>query len=213
MHGSDRRIIVAAFGWLILAAQAPSSERMASPSPAPEQQSSKQTNGKYRPAEQSALPIRIVQGEADAEDAKAREAKSEDHDSKDLKAQIRAADAAEQQIFPSWLAAILSFMGTGLIVWTLIETGNYILDVPFERVDEMDGQGSEFTSEAHAFLNAETLARALDGALRKSQNALVMGHVEERDTVVDGHFDLFQVATDVIMSLGAAGRLRDNSLA
>lgn len=40
----------------------------------------------------------------------------------DLDAQIRAANAAENQILPSWVAAVLSFAGTCLLVWTILET-------------------------------------------------------------------------------------------
>lgn len=51
--------------------------------------------------------------------AESRETKSDERQNRDLDAQIRAADAAEQQVFPSWLAAILSFAGTLLIIWSL----------------------------------------------------------------------------------------------
>ncbi|MBU1324377.1 MAG: hypothetical protein KJ676_03980 [Alphaproteobacteria bacterium] len=49
------------------------------------------------------------------------EAEAREHDAEDLEAQERAASAAEEQIWPAWAAAVLTLIGTGLLVWNLCE--------------------------------------------------------------------------------------------
>ena len=112
--------IIAAFGWLSLGSQSPSANGVSSPPPA-------QNEHPQNPAQTSAnkpapIVVTLVESVEQAEAAKRVQTESRQHDSRDLDAQIRAADAAENQLFPSWFGAILSFMGTGLIVWTLFET-------------------------------------------------------------------------------------------
>lgn len=115
-----RCIIFAVVGWLALAGQAPSAERVSSPAPAPKEQAQQSTqNGSGKP---KSLSVTIVESAEQAKASERGQAESRQHDARDLDAQIRAADAAEEQVFPSWLGAILSFAGTALIIWTLYET-------------------------------------------------------------------------------------------
>ena len=112
--------VLAAVAGLILRGQAPRAQGVSSPTPTPKEQSNERArDGRDQPA-----PIRVeVVESAEATIAnEAREAKSDHHDAEDLKAQIRAADAAKEQVSPAWLAAILSGVGTLLIVWTLCLT-------------------------------------------------------------------------------------------
>lgn len=129
MSRGYRLVIFAAFGWLSLGGQSPSNERISGQSPAPtEQTGSPAQNGSTNP---SPIVVTIVEPAGQAEAANAREAESRKHDVQELDAQIRAADATEKQILPSWLGAIFSFAGTCLIVWTLFETRKSInLDNP-----------------------------------------------------------------------------------
>ena len=114
------RSIVAALGGLALWSQSPRAQGVPSPSPAPKEQPSQSAqsgNGKPKP-----LAVAIVESPEQAKADERREAEGKRHDASDLDAQIRAANAAEEQILPAWLAALLSFAGTGLIVWTLYLT-------------------------------------------------------------------------------------------
>ena len=114
------RGIVCAIVGLTLWGQAPPAKGVPSPSPAPKEQPSQSAqpgNGKPKP-----LAVTIAENTEQAEASERGEAESKQHDARDLDAQIRAANAAEEQIFPAWLGALLSFAGTALIVWTLILT-------------------------------------------------------------------------------------------
>ena len=113
------RLLVASFG-LILGGQSPSALGVPSPSPPPKEQAAQPARD--RDGNPKPLAVTIVEGPEQAKSGEAREAESDKHDARDLDAQIRAADAAEKQIFPAWLAAILSAVGTFLIVWTLLLT-------------------------------------------------------------------------------------------
>lgn len=55
----------------------------------------------------------------DAKRTQEREAKSDKHDAEDLDAQVRAATAAEDQVWPSWLGAGLAGFGTILLIVNL----------------------------------------------------------------------------------------------
>ena len=117
---ASRLGIVCAVVGLTLSGQAPRAQGVPSPSPPPKEQPSQAAqpgNGTPKP-----LAVTIVESPEHAESGEAREAKSNKHDDRDLDAQIRAANAAENQIYPAWLAAILSAVGTFLIVWTLFLT-------------------------------------------------------------------------------------------
>ena len=67
-------------------------------------------------------PIVILETPEQAKASERREAENRQQDSRDLDVQMRAADATERQITPAWIAAILSFAGTVLIVVTLFLT-------------------------------------------------------------------------------------------
>lgn len=119
--------IFAIVGWLTLWSQPPSAQGVPSPSPTPEEQSQDSTKAgqPYPPS----LPVTIIETPDQAISRDAAEKEGRKHDAKDLDAQIRAADAgergataAERQIIPTWLGAILSFVGTLLILATLILT-------------------------------------------------------------------------------------------
>ena len=113
------RLLIIAVG-LVLCGQAPSAEGVSSPSPTPKNQAA---NGAQDPERNpKPLAVTIVESSEEAKTGEARQAKGDEHNSRDLDAQIRAADAAEKQIAPSWLAAILSTIGTLLIMWTLALT-------------------------------------------------------------------------------------------
>jgi hypothetical protein len=97
---------------------------MPAPSPSPKEQASDSAqNNKKHP---SGLPVVIVETPEQAIARESAEKKSRDHETKDLDAQVRAADAgergataAERQIVPTLAAALLSFLGTVLILWNL----------------------------------------------------------------------------------------------
>lgn len=112
--------VVVAAGLLGLR-QAPNPERVAQPAPvvASQAESGAQARQQQPPPP---LAVQIVQTPVQAESDARREAEARKHDAKDLEAQERAATAAEKQISPAWTAAILSFLGTCLLVWTVWET-------------------------------------------------------------------------------------------
>lgn len=68
------------------------------------------------------LAVTIVETPEQTVAAQGRENEERQHERADLDAQVTAADAASRQVWPAWLAAILSFAGTLLIVWTLFLT-------------------------------------------------------------------------------------------
>ncbi len=113
------RLLFVAIG-LVLGGQAPRAQGVPSASPAPKEQTAQPTrgpDGKPKP-----LAVTIFESPEQAKASEGRETESDKHDARDLDAQIRAANATEKQIVPSWLAAILSAVGTVLIVWTLFLT-------------------------------------------------------------------------------------------
>lgn len=120
MLRSYRNIIAAIAGWVTLVGNTPDQQRVTAPSPSPEKQGASGTSQTQK--DPSPLPVSIIETPEQAVASNSREAKSQQHDASDLNAQIRAADAAEDQIFPAWVAAFLSFVGTLLIIWTLYET-------------------------------------------------------------------------------------------
>ncbi|WP_296168313.1 hypothetical protein [uncultured Brevundimonas sp.] len=63
----------------------------------------------------------VLETPEQAQSAERSKREARDHDSKDLDAQIRAANAAEKQISPAWVAACLTFAGTVLLIWNLYE--------------------------------------------------------------------------------------------
>ena len=126
-----------------MSAQAPRSQGVATPRPAVAGQSANSANAQPQPTVDAPLPVQIIQSSSDAEHAQEREAKSDNHDAEDLDAQIRAADAAEKQIPPAWVAAILTFFGTALLVWNLTEArkANRIAIAAIEQSERHARQG------------------------------------------------------------------------
>jgi len=114
------RSVIAAFAGLVLWSQSPSAQGVASPTPTPKEEANHAAEkGDRQP---NPLTVAIVESPEQAIASERREAESRDHNSKDLDAQIRAADSAEKQVVPAWLGAIFSFIGTILIVITLCLT-------------------------------------------------------------------------------------------
>lgn len=98
-------------------AQTPNEKGVAQASPPVTSQTPAKANSDQSKAHQFSLPVRIIQSQEDASSAKAREAKSDEHDAKDLDAQIRSADAAQEQVRLTQLSLVLAAIGTiGLIV-------------------------------------------------------------------------------------------------
>lgn len=125
MFRGYRHYIIAAFGCLAFAgtsswSQPPGTERISSPPPAPKEQASGATNN-AKPSPQP-LAVTIIETPEQRVTADRAQAESRQHDARDLDAQIKAANAAEKQVFPSWMGGILSFIGTVLLIWTLLET-------------------------------------------------------------------------------------------
>lgn len=112
---------------IVLWGQPPRAEGVPSPSPTPKEQPEQAASksGKNPPS----VPVIVIETPEQAVTRDAAEKKSQEHDAKDLEAQINAANAsdrgataAEWQIVPTWLGAVLSFVGTCLILWTLLLT-------------------------------------------------------------------------------------------
>src|SRR4051794_29970003 len=96
-HGGHWSVVAAAVGCLALIdfaalAQPPDGQRVAQPSPSVEGKAQREAQPGYRPPEPPPVPVRIVKSPGEAAGDAAREAKSDEHDVKDLDAQIRAAD-------------------------------------------------------------------------------------------------------------------------
>ena len=116
------RSIVFALVGLTLWSQALRAQGVSSPSPAPKEQPAKTALTSDWEREPTPHAVTVVDSTDKADASERREAEIKQHDARDLDAQMRAANAAEDQIFPAWLGALLSFAGTGLIVWTLFLT-------------------------------------------------------------------------------------------
>ena len=126
-HGGHWRVIAAVVGYVIvcpdlLLAQTPEGRRVPHPSPAVEGQAQREAERGGRQPEPPPVPVRIIRSVDEAEHDAAREAKADEHDAQDLNAQIRAANAAEEQVPIAKWAVALSALATGLLVWTLWET-------------------------------------------------------------------------------------------
>jgi len=118
--------IVALGGFLATTAlgQTPNAQGVSQPAPPVASQSTQAADKKPQRPEDTALPIIIIQDPADASHAQDREAKSDKHDDDDLRAQIRAADAAEKQVSPAWAAVAITLLGTMFVYWNLREVRN-----------------------------------------------------------------------------------------
>ena len=93
---------------------------MPAPSPSPKDEGRSAANQSQKAP--SPFFVSIIETPEQAIASQSRQGKSDQHEASDLDAQIRAANAAEEQILPAWVAAMLSGIGTLLIVWTLYET-------------------------------------------------------------------------------------------
>jgi hypothetical protein len=112
---------------LILWSEPPRAQGVPAPSPTPKEQAEQPANKAAKNPE--GIPVIIIETLEQAKATEEREKASRDHEAKDLDAQIRAANAGERaatagerQVEPAWLSAILSFIGTLLILCTLILT-------------------------------------------------------------------------------------------
>lgn len=167
-----RGVILAALGCLIAfgvgySSRAPERQPVPEYHQAPKieiAQSAREGNANRAPP----VSVLIVESEADAIASKAREAEQRRHDANDLEAQIRAATANEQQVPLTRLAAILAFLSTCLIVWTLLETQ----------------KGSKAAEEAVHF------AKTTDRAWVSHRNVLAVRTVDEAGDMLGVHVQL-----------------------
>ena len=88
---------------------------MAQPAPSVASEARNETQPGGGAPNRSPLPVVVLETPDQAERAAQSEAKAERHDAEDLEAQVRAADAAKEQVSPAWAAAFFSFLGTILI--------------------------------------------------------------------------------------------------
>jgi hypothetical protein len=102
--------------------QAPEPQGAARPSPAAEKQSADQSNGRREPEARPPLSVVIAETPAQTESREKGETEAREHERLDLIAQQKAADAAEAQVTPNRIAAVLTVFGTGALIWTLILT-------------------------------------------------------------------------------------------
>jgi hypothetical protein len=70
----------------------------------------------------SPVPVVVLETPEQAAAARHRLVRSDEHERRNLGAQMRAAAAAEGQVIAAWAGALLSFAGTILLIFTLRET-------------------------------------------------------------------------------------------
>ena len=111
---------------IVVLAQTPSGEGVSTESPAIEEQTPNSSSSSKASPPENAIPVRIIEDPIEAEHRKEREAKSDQHESDDLAAQRKAADAAwkgaiaaERQINPAWWQVGFAALGTVLLIYTL----------------------------------------------------------------------------------------------
>ncbi|MFN0192651.1 MAG: DUF6471 domain-containing protein [Aestuariivirga sp.] len=125
--------IFAVVGWLIVGsalAQAPSGQGVTGETPALEKQVPENAKPEVTQVDNFSIPVRIIEKPEDAERAKEREAKSDQHEADDLEAQRKAADAADRsaevaewQKIPTLVQMAFALFGTlGLIISLLINS-------------------------------------------------------------------------------------------
>jgi hypothetical protein len=150
MLRSKRLFVIALGGWLSASAlaQTPDTHGTPKPSPAAKSQGAAQPGPIPYPTEDAPLPIRIIEKPDDVERTQARDAKTEVHDAADLIEQRRAADAVQQQVTPTYVAAWLSGIGTILLIATL-------------GIAEADRRHTKRSSEAQlrAYIGSIVIAR------------------------------------------------------
>jgi hypothetical protein len=122
--------IFAVVGWLIACvalAQSPSSQGVTSKTPTVKEQSAGQAKKNGNAANDLSIPVRIIDDPIEAQRTRDRQQKADQHEADDLAAQRKAADAAwqgvvaaERQIYPAWGQVVFAFIGTCLLIGTLI---------------------------------------------------------------------------------------------
>ena len=126
MLRSYRFSIFAVVGWLALAslasAQTPNEQGVPGKAPAIKTQPADSSDKNNQTSGEFSVPVRIIESQDEADHSKDREAKSDEHDAKDLDAQVRAANAAERQIWIAYTSIFFTFVGTALLVWNLSES-------------------------------------------------------------------------------------------
>jgi cell division septation protein DedD len=119
-------VSIFAIGWLVLSglalAQAPEKQGIPQVAPAIESQPTNKPEAAKPTTQSIPLKVQIIESQVDVEHNQAREQKTDQHDAEDLDAQVRAANAAERQIWFTKANMALAFIGTILIVATFWET-------------------------------------------------------------------------------------------
>ncbi len=125
MLGSYWRYFATAFGCLAFGVagyllHTPDSPRVPEQRPAVEAKAERPVSGGAQQPAKPPVAITVVESSEQAVASASREAETRKHDAEDLDAQVWAANAVEQQVAPVWWAAVLSFIGTALIVLTFL---------------------------------------------------------------------------------------------
>jgi len=114
-------LVIALWGGVATPAlsQAPAAQAVPKAAPMAKSQAAKAPDNKQYPTLEAPLPVRVVETPEDSKHTREREARSDKHDADDLVAQVRAANAVEKQVTPTYVAAWLSGIGTILLIATL----------------------------------------------------------------------------------------------
>jgi hypothetical protein len=104
--------------------ESPCAQGVPTPGPPPKEQTEKASDTSAQ--HPSNITVTIFETLEQAKAREATESKSQNHDEKDLQAQIKAADASERgataaewQIVPTWLGAIFSFVSALLLIYSI----------------------------------------------------------------------------------------------
>jgi hypothetical protein len=100
MHVGARKHLACAVLCALVAASSAQQDtkRAAEGPPRVKAEAADNTNRNQYPTNDSPLPVRVIESPSDAADRKTREADAAKHEQDDLRAQVRAADAAEKQV-------------------------------------------------------------------------------------------------------------------
>ena len=105
-------VVCAACSWA-----APESQGVPKPTPTVEGQAANSSD-RAKDEAANALLVRTVESQDEAVHTKERETKSDQHDREDLEAQIRTADASEEQVLVGFASLALTAIGTVLLILT-----------------------------------------------------------------------------------------------
>lgn len=97
-------------------------QRTSGPSPSTERLREQQPATSLQPTNDAPFPVRIIESPAEAISRKEQEETSNRHEAEDLKAQIRAATAAEEQVLLARVNLVVAIVGGLLLLVTLKET-------------------------------------------------------------------------------------------